>query len=111
MRDSGCGGRLSRIRRMKPWYFRHARAIVHLGTAAAATGIVTASLLGSPGLGEFLVSARQLFGLWALGLLLASVFLGPLTSVLPWIPMRSTLLYARRAVGIGVFLLAMGHVA
>ena len=96
---------------MRPWYFRHARNIVYCGVAVAAGGVLLASLSGRPGVGEFLVSARQLFGLWALGFLLASMALGPLLSVFAWIPLKSVLLYARRAIGVGAFLFALTHVA
>ena len=57
------------------------------------------------------MAARQLYGLWALGLLLASLIVGPLTAVLPWPPARGPLMYARRAVGVCALLFAALHVA
>src|SRR5204862_3121990 len=64
----------------------------------------------SPGLGQTLVDARQLYGLWALGLLLAALLLGPLTAGWPRLPLRSPLRYARRAVGVSALLFAILHV-
>lgn len=95
---------------MRPWHFHWARVMVNAGAAAAGAGICLASISGGAKMGQVLVSARQLFGLWALGFLLASLLLGPLTSLLPWIPARSSLLYARRAVGVAAFCLALAHV-
>jgi DMSO/TMAO reductase YedYZ heme-binding membrane subunit len=60
-------------------------------------------------LGHALIDARQLFGLWALGFLLASILIGPLTSVLPWIPWKSSLMYGRRAVGLSALVFALLH--
>ena len=59
---------------------------------------------------EFLIGLRQLFGLWALGFLLAAMFIGPLTTVLPWIPLKAHLILARRAVGVSTVLFAGAHV-
>ncbi len=95
---------------MKPWHFRYARVLVYVGVAVAAAGVGVASAIDSPSLGQTLVAARQLFGLWALALLLGSMLLGPLTGVLPWLPWKSSLLYARRAVGVSGLLLALAHV-
>lgn len=96
---------------MKAWQFQYGRAMVYLGAAIAAVGIVIASRLQSPSFEQTLVSVRQLFGLWALGLLLASMILGPLAFVLPWLPLKSALLYSRRAIGICALIFALIHVA
>ena len=56
------------------------------------------------------VGMRQLFGLWALGFLLAAMMVGPLTSVLPRLPLKAHLLFARRAIGISAFVFAVVHV-
>jgi len=96
---------------MKPWHFRYARGMVYVGAAIAAMAVGIAATWGQKDLGPVLVDARQLYGLWALALLLASMLLGPLTSVLPWLPFKSSLMYGRRAVGICAFLFAVLHVA
>ncbi len=95
---------------MKPWHFRRARAIVYAAAAVAAIGVALAGGWGASGWGDALVAARQLYGLWALGLLLASLIVGPLTAVLPWPPARGPLMYARRAVGVCALLFAALHV-
>jgi DMSO/TMAO reductase YedYZ heme-binding membrane subunit len=96
---------------MKPWHFRHARGIVYLCAAASAIAVAAVSATDSPHPGSKLVTARQLYGLWALGTLLASMLIGPLTSVLPWLPFKPSLLYSRRAVGITAIGFAALHVA
>ena len=96
---------------MRPWYFRRARPLIYAAAAGAAGAILWVSASGSPDLGRTLVSARQLYGLWALGLLLASLIVGPLTAVLPTLPLRPTLMYARRAVGVAALLFAALHLA
>jgi sulfoxide reductase heme-binding subunit YedZ len=96
---------------MKAWHFRFARILVYLAATVAAIGIVLAGSFGSAGFGEILIATRQLFGLWALALLLTSMMLAPLTHVLPIIPWRSSLLYSRRAIGICAALFAILHVA
>ena len=72
--------------------------------------ISVSSRWGQPDVGQALVSARQLFGLWALAFLLASMILGPLTSVFTWVPLRSSLLYGRRAVGVSALGFCILHV-
>ena len=96
---------------MKPWHFRYARMLIGIGATVAAVSIVFSACWGESDFGHFLVNARQLFGLWALGLLLASILLGPLTSVLPWMPFKSSLMFGRRAVGIAALAFAGLHVA
>ena len=96
---------------MKPWHFRHARTLIYAAATIAAVGVTIASLQGSPDLGRTLVAARQLFGLWALGLLLGSMMLGPLTAVLPWLPWKSSLMYGRRAVGVSALFFGLVHSA
>src|ERR1035437_9382486 len=71
--------------------------------------VIKISFTDSPDPGARLVEARQLYGLWALALLLTSLLLGPLTALLPWLPMRSTLMYARRAAGVMALIFAIAH--
>ena len=94
---------------MKSWHFRHARALAYVAAALAAIGVFVSSWNGR-NFGRTLIEARQLYGLWALGLLLGSMMIGPLTSVLPWLPFRPSLMYGRRAVGVSAFLFAVLHV-
>jgi DMSO/TMAO reductase YedYZ heme-binding membrane subunit len=96
---------------MKAWHFRWARGLIYAGAVVAAVAVLASSAWGEPDVGQVLVAARQLFGLWALSLLLASMLLGPLTSVFPWLPLRSTLMYGRRAVGVSALMFAVLHVA
>ena len=95
---------------MKSWHFRWARGLIYAGAIIAAVGVVVSCAWDEADVGKVLVAARQLFGLWALGLLLASMLLGPLTSVFPWLPLRSTLMYGRRAVGVSALMFALLHV-
>jgi sulfoxide reductase heme-binding subunit YedZ len=85
--------------------------LIGIGATVAAVGIVFSAWWGESDFGHVLVITRQLFGLWALGLLLASILLGPLTSVLPWMPFKSSLMFGRRAVGIAALAFAGLHVA
>jgi sulfoxide reductase heme-binding subunit YedZ len=96
---------------MKPWHFRWARGLIYTGALIAAVAVALAAKWDQPDLGQVLVAARQLFGLWALGFLLASMLLGPLTAIFPWLPLRPSLMYARRAVGVSALFFAHLHVA
>lgn len=96
---------------MKPWHFRFARVLIYFGALVAAVAVCISAKWGESDLGQTLVTARQLYGLWALGLLLASMLLGPLTSVLPWMPFKASLMYGRRAAGVSALLFALLHVA
>ena len=67
---------------MRHWYFRHARSFVYFGFGVAAIFIAALAHSDSQDMGRALVEARQLYGLWALALLLASMIIGPVVSVL-----------------------------
>ncbi|HEY6333826.1 MAG TPA: ferric reductase-like transmembrane domain-containing protein [Blastocatellia bacterium] len=56
------------------------------------------------------MNARELYGLWALALLLTAMVIGPLIFVLPWLPLRGELAIARRALGVAAFVFASCHV-
>ncbi len=84
--------------------------MVYAGAGIAIVGVIVASAWGQADFGRVLVDTRELFGLWALGLLVASMLLGPLTSVFPWIPLKSPLMYARRAIGVSALVFALLHV-
>jgi len=96
---------------MRHWYFRHARSLVYFGFGVAAISIAVLAYSDSQDTGGALVEARQEYGLWALALLLASMIIGPIVSVLPWLPLKAPLMYARRAVGVSAILMAALHVA
>jgi sulfoxide reductase heme-binding subunit YedZ len=96
---------------MKPWHFRLARGLIYFGALVAAVAVGVSARWGESDLGQVLVAGRQLYGLWALGLLVASMLLGPLTSVLPWMPFKVSLMYGRRAVGVSALMFAILHIA
>lgn len=85
--------------------------MIYGGAFIAVVAISVLARWGQGDVGQALVTARQLFGLWALAFLLASMILGPLTSVFPWVPLRSSLMYGRRAVGISALGFGILHVA
>ena len=62
-----------------PWHLRHVRALLYAASVLSAVGVVVACALDDPV--KPWIGARQLLGLWALGLLLASMLIGPLTAV------------------------------
>ncbi|HWE96513.1 MAG TPA: ferric reductase-like transmembrane domain-containing protein [Tepidisphaeraceae bacterium] len=77
----------------------------------AAVAITVSAKWGVSDLRQVLVAARQLYGLWALALLLTSMLLGPLTSVLPWMPFKPSLIYGRRAIGVSALIFGGLHLA
>jgi len=93
-----------------PWHLRNIRKLIYAALILTILGVAIASTWGVPDATHAWVGARELFGLWALGLLLASMIPGPLTFVLPWIPFRGHLILARRALGISSFVMAVAHV-
>ncbi|MBI1371208.1 MAG: hypothetical protein GC159_00375 [Phycisphaera sp.] len=95
---------------MKPWHMRSARGIVYAAGLVAMAAVAIVALMDSDNRGVQLVTARQLYGLWALGWLIAAMLIGPLTMVVPGLPLRPTLMYGRRAVGVMALLNALAHV-
>lgn len=95
----------------QPWHLRHVRPLVYSALAIAAIGIAYVSVSDARDAIAAWVAARELYGLWALGLMLAAMAPGPLIFVLPWLPLRAHLMLARRALGISAFLLATLHVS
>jgi DMSO/TMAO reductase YedYZ heme-binding membrane subunit len=84
--------------------------VIYLGLGAAVAGIGYTSGSGATDVYQASVTARQLFGLWALALLVASMLPGPLIFVLPWLPLKGHLTLGRRALGVSAFVLACSHV-
>jgi sulfoxide reductase heme-binding subunit YedZ len=94
---------------VKSWHLRHVRVLIYIAAGVSAAAIAITSAVGAGSFGQAAVTARQLFGLWALGLLLGSMSVGPLTSVLPSLPLKIHLIYGRRAIGISAFAFAVAH--
>jgi len=94
-----------------PWHLRRIRKLIYIAAAVAIVGIAFASALSAPDATQAWVAARELYGLWAISLLLASMIPGPLNFVLPWFPLRAHLVLGRRALGVSSFVLAVCHVA
>jgi methionine sulfoxide reductase heme-binding subunit len=93
---------------MATWQTRYTRPVLYIAGFAAMAGVGVAAAMENAGMR--LVVARQLFGLWALGLVFASMLIGPLTAVLPWLPIKPALLHGRRVVGILAACFAAAHV-
>lgn len=92
---------------MRGWITRHITLIVGIAAAGAMLGITVTALIEPEG--QFIL-ARQLFGLTALGFLLASCAIGPLVAVFPSLPWKGTLLSGRRAIGVSACIIAIPHV-
>jgi DMSO/TMAO reductase YedYZ heme-binding membrane subunit len=92
-----------------PWHLRNFRKLIYWASAAVILGIAVVSATDGPDAEHGWIAARQLYGLWALALLLASMIPGPLTFVLLWIPFKGHLIMARRALGISSFVMAVSH--
>ncbi len=92
------------------WHLRHVRGIIYIVLTAVVVAVALVSSLEADARSAW-IAARQLYGLWALSLLLASMLPGPIGFVLPWFPLRAHLLAGRRALGISSFVMAIGHVA
>ena len=90
-----------------PWHLRHIRAFLYVAFVISAVGVAMVGGMDDPQ--RPWVPARQLFGLWALGLLLTAMLIGPLTSVLRPFPLRGHLVLGRRAIGVACFFFASLH--
>lgn len=90
-----------------PWHLRHFRALLYVAFLISAVGVGVVCAMDDPKTPW--IGGRQLYGLWALGLLLASMLIGPLTSVFRPFPFRGHLVLGRRAIGIACFGFAFLH--
>ena len=95
----------------KPWHLQHVRGLIYAALCVTIIGIAASSFWDIKDTAQGWVGARELYGLWALGLLIAAMIPGPLTFVLPWLPLKGHLMLARRAFGVSAFVLAVLHVA
>lgn len=93
------------------WHVRNIRALIYAGLVAATLGIAYSSVTDSPDATQAWVSARELYGLWALALLLTAMVAGPITFVLTWLPIRPHLMLGRRALGVSAFTFGAIHAA
>jgi sulfoxide reductase heme-binding subunit YedZ len=89
------------------WHLRHIRKILYVAFSVAAIGVGVVCAMDDPKTPW--IGARQLYGLWALGLLLASMLIGPLTAIFRPFPLRGHLILGRRAIGIACFAFSMLH--
>ena len=95
---------------MIAWMVRNITVLVGIAVAGTMVGIgITSSL--EPTAADAFITARQLYGLTALGVLLSACLIGPLTAVFPRLPLKSVLLAGRRAIGVSAFVIAIPHVA
>jgi len=94
-----------------PWHLKRIRILIYCALIVAVIGIAISSAIETPNAVQGWVAARQLFGLWALVLLLISMLPGPLNFVMPWLPVRAHLVLGRRALGVSCFAMAACHVA
>jgi DMSO/TMAO reductase YedYZ heme-binding membrane subunit len=92
-----------------PAHLRHIRAIIYAGCGVVLLATPIACAFDTTNLPEILIGSRQLFGLWALALLLVAMVIGPLTAVFPRLPGKAHLILGRRAVGVSAFILGVAH--
>src|SRR5207247_374132 len=93
------------------WHLRGIRKLIYVGLVVTVIGIAVVCVSDAPNATQVWVGARQLYGLWALALLMVSMLAGPLSFVLPWLPIRAHLILGRRALGVSAFVLATLHMA
>ena len=95
---------------MLAWITRNITLLIGIAVTGTIVGIGTMSAF-EPTTAAIFVTARQVYGLTAMGVLLGACLIGPLTAVLPRIPLKGVLLAGRRAVGVSAFVIAIPHVA
>jgi DMSO/TMAO reductase YedYZ heme-binding membrane subunit len=93
-----------------PWHLRNIRKFIYVGLAFAIVAVAVSCFVGEPNRSVAWIGARELYGLWALALLVSSMLPGPINYVMPWFPLRAHLVLGRRAIGISGFVMACLHV-
>lgn len=86
------------------------RGLIYAALTLTIAGIGMASAWDVKDTTAAWVGARELYGLWALALLIAAMIPGPLAFVFPRVPLKGHLILARRALGVSAFVLATIHV-
>lgn len=94
-----------------PWHLRKIRGLVYIALVITIAGIAIFSAQDAANAKLAWVEARQYYGLLALIMLLVAMAPGPLTYVLPWLPLKGYLVRGRRAFGVSAFVLAVCHVS
>jgi len=97
--------------RTLPWHTRHFRGLIYAACGLSIIGVGISCVWDAPNWSAALIAARQLYGLWALGLLIGTMTIGPLLAVFPRIPLKSQLAMGRRALGICSSIFALFHTA
>ena len=93
-----------------PWHLKNIRAFIYIGLVIAIIAVALSCFVGEPDMTVAWVGARELYGLWALALLVCSMLPGPINYVMPWFPLKAHLVLGRRALGISGFVMACLHV-
>jgi sulfoxide reductase heme-binding subunit YedZ len=84
--------------------------LIYIALVLTVFGIGLSSILTASDSTQVWVSMRECYGLTALFLLLASMIAGPLSFVIPRLPLKAHLILGRRAIGIAAFVLATLHI-
>lgn len=93
-----------------PWALKNIRKLIYFALGIAVIGTAISCVIDVPDAAHIWIGARQMYGLWALALLVAAMLPGPLSFVLPWIPFKPYLIMGRRAIGISSFVMAVAHI-
>ncbi len=95
---------------MLAWITRHITVLIGIAVTGAVIGIGIISAF-EPTTAAAVIAARQVYGLTAMGILLGTCLIGPLTAVFPRMPFNGVLRAGRRAMGVSAFVIAIPHVA
>jgi hypothetical protein len=73
------------------WHLRHVRPLIYAACAAVLVAVPIGCALDAPDLPRALIGSRQLYGLWALSLLLVAMVSGPVQRGLPRLARQAVL--------------------